>query len=148
MGLRSKAEVSSSHCRHPAPPGVYLHDVFSGTHPAASSPLACCVATTLSCCCILQTAVYHTGILCQACPSVGQAGQEGSLLPSLMTPGCSSRSQDLSSIFRSQGAQDMAFSDWGACDVIPEAHLVRVCFLRPGPAFPQHEQRTLSLTFQ
>lgn len=38
----------------------------------------------------------------------------------------------------------MAFSDCGAHDIILEAHVGMVCFLRPGPALAQHEQATLS----
>lgn len=111
-----------------------------GAHPTASShllavsqPLSPAAADgwLLAAGCCLQ---YWDPL--QVCPSVGRGGQEGSLLPSLMTPDCSSRSQDLSSIFRSQGAQDMTFPNWGARDIIPEAHLVRVCFLRPDTAFP------------
>lgn len=38
----------------------------------------------------------------------------------------------------------MASSDCGAHDIILEAHVGMVCFLRPGPALAQHEQATLS----
>lgn len=59
----------------------------------------------------------------------------------LVTPDCSSRSQDLSSSVRSwREPQDM-ISDWGTYDILPNAAGVsRVYFLRPDLAFPQHEQ--------
>lgn len=130
---RGLGEPQQASC---SPRSCYLHDVFSRDSPCSFKSPARCVPTALPCCCRLLAAVYSTGILCQVCPSVDRGGQEGSLLPSLMTPDCSSRSQDLNSILRSWGAQDMTFSDWGSRDIIPEAHLVRVCFLRPGQAFP------------
>lgn len=33
-------------------------------------------------------------------------------------------------------------SDWGTHDILRDALVSRVCFLRPDPAFPQHEQTT------